>query len=167
MTARLMLQMNGIDYRRVDLMPVVSKAVLRALRFPANTVPALKIDGGRVQGSRQTGHELDRLVPEPALYPSDPDRRAAVEEAERFGDERLRAPTRRILWWRLRRDRTPLRSFSAGARLGIPIDLAVKTSAPLAGELAMRVVPDYPGRVPPILPAEWLGAVKASALASS
>ena len=25
-----------------------------------------------------------------------------------------------------------------------------------AGELALRVVPDYPGRTPPVLPADWL-----------
>ena len=25
-----------------------------------------------------------------------------------------------------------------------------------AGQLAMRVVPDYPGQTPPILPAAWL-----------
>ncbi len=28
------------------------------------------------------------------------------------------------------------------------------------GELAMRVVPDYPGRVPPILPPQWLGPLR-------
>ena len=238
MTTRLMLERKGIDYRRVDLMPVVAKGALRALRFPGVTVPALRVDGRRVQGSREIARELDRLVPEPPLYPADPERRAAVEEAERFGDEELQAPARRIVWNALRRDRSPLRSFAAGARLGIPIDLAVKTSAPIvalavrinqasdanvradlaalpgmldridgwiadgvlggaepnaadlqiatslrllmtmddlraaiatrpAGELAMRVVPEFPGRVPPILPAEWLVAVKETAAAPS
>jgi glutathione S-transferase len=31
----------------------------------------------------------------------------------------------------LRRDRSPLRSYSAGARLGIPIGLAIRTAAPI------------------------------------
>ena len=63
MTARLMLELKGIDYKRVDLMPVISKAALKALRFPAVTVPALKLDGRRVQGSREIAQELDRLGP--------------------------------------------------------------------------------------------------------
>ena len=229
-TSRLMLERKGIVYRRVDLMPVIAKAALRGLRFPGATVPALRIDGQRVQGSREIARELDRIVPEPPLYPSDPERRRAVEDAERFGDEELQAPARRILWNALRRDRSPLRSFSAGARLGIPIDLAIKTAAPIvaasariynasdanvradlaalprmldridawiadgvlggpepnaadlqiatslrllmtmddlrgeieprpAGRLATDVVPEYPGRVPPILPPEWLEGI--------
>ena len=128
---QLMLEHKGIAYRRTDLMPVVSKLALRALGFPGNTVPALKIDGSRVQGSRQIARELERLVPEPPLLPADPERRAAVEEAERFGDEELQHPIRQILWWCFKRDRAPLRSYSEGARLGVPIGLAVKTGAPL------------------------------------
>jgi glutathione S-transferase len=238
MTARLVLERKGIDYRRVDLMPVISKVALRGLRFPGVTVPALRIDGRRIQGSREIARELDRLVTEPPLYPADPERRAAVEEAERFGDEELQAPARRIVWNALSRDRSPLRGFAAGARLGIPIDFAIRTSAPIvalavrfneasdeavradlatlpamldridrwiadgllggaepnaadlqiatslrllmtmddlrdaiearpAGELANRVVPEFPGRVPPIMPQEWLVAVKEPAAATS
>jgi glutathione S-transferase len=136
MTARLMLERKGIDYRRVDLMPVVSKAALRALRFRGVTVPALRIDGSRVQGSRAIARELDRIAPDPPLYPVDPERRLAVEEAERFGDEELQAPARRIVWWCLRRNREPLRSFAADARLGLPIGLAVKTAAPIVAASA-------------------------------
>ena len=141
-----------------------------------------------------------------------------------------------MLWNALRRDRSPLASYSQGARLGVPIGLAVKTGQPLvalsarlnqatdenvradlaalpgmlqrvddwiaegvlggeqpnaadlqiaaslrllmtlrdlrepiaarpAGELAMRVVPDYPGDAPPILPAAWLEPLRATAAA--
>jgi glutathione S-transferase len=136
MTARLMLERKDIADKRVDLMPVVAKGALKALRFPSNTVPALRIDGERIQGSRSISRELDRLRPEPPLFPADPTRRASVEEAERFGDEELQAPARRILWNALRRDRSPLESFSAGARLGIPIGLAVKTAAPIVAAAA-------------------------------
>ena len=69
--------------------------------------------------------------PEPPLFPADPERRAAVEEAERFGDEDLQHPVRQILWWALRKDAAPLRSYSEGARLGVPIGLAVRTAAPI------------------------------------
>lgn len=230
--ARLMLEHKGIDYRRTDLLPVISKAVLRAVGFPGTTVPALKIDGARVQGSRRIARELERLQPDPPLFPADPDLRAAVEEAERFGDEELQAPVRQLLWWAIKRDREPLRSYSEGAKLGLPISLAMKTAAPIvalsarfneaddeharralaelpamldriddwiaagilngerlnaadfqiapslglamtmddlrpaiesrpAAALAKRVVPDYPGRTPPILPTEWLEPMRA------
>lgn len=228
--ARLMLERKGIDYRRVDLMPVISKGILRALGFPAATVPALRIDGRRVQGSRAIARELDRLRPEPPLYPADPDRRALVEEAERWGEEELQPVARRVIWNALRRDRSALAGFARGARLGVPIGLAVRTSAPLvalsvrfnaasdrnvradlaalpgmlnriddwidegvlgsaepnaadlqiatslrllttladvrpalestpAGELAVRVVPEFPGAVPPVLPEAWLAGL--------
>ena len=81
-------------------------------------MPALKIDGDKVQGSRQIARELERLRPEPPLFPADPEQRAAVEEAERFGDEELQHPIRQILWWALKRDKAPLRSYSEGAKIG-------------------------------------------------
>ncbi len=129
--ARLMLERKGIEYKRTDLLPVISKGALRAVGFPGKTVPALKIDGAKVQGSRQIARELERLRPEPPLFPADPERRAAVEEAERFGDEELQHPIRQILWWALKHDKAPLRSYSEGARIGMPLGLAMKTAAPI------------------------------------
>jgi glutathione S-transferase len=130
-TARLMLDLKGVDYKRVDLMPVISKGALRALGFSGVTVPALKIDGERIQGSLEIARALDRNASEPPLFPRDPEARARVEEAERWGDEVLQGVARRVVWNVLRRDRSPLRSYSAGARLGIPIGVAVKTAAPI------------------------------------
>jgi glutathione S-transferase len=224
---QLMLEHKGIPYKRTDLLPVISKGVLRAVGFPGITVPALKIEGDKVQGSRPIARELDRLRPEPPLLPADPTQRAAVEEAERFGDEELQHPVRQILWWGMKKDHKPLRSYSEGARIGMPIGLAMKTAAPVvalsarfneasdenarqalvalpalldkvdalvesgvvngpqlnaadfqiapsiglamtlddlrpaienrpAAELARRLVPNYPGKMPPVLPAEWL-----------
>jgi glutathione S-transferase len=127
----LMLKHKGIAYKRTDLLPVISKLALRAVGFPGNTVPAMKIDGRKVQGSRELARELERLQPEPPLFPADAERRAAVEEAERFGDEELQHPVRQVLWWTIKRDRSSLRSYSEGARLGVPIGLAVKTAAPI------------------------------------
>jgi glutathione S-transferase len=128
---QLMLDQKGIAYKRTDLLPVISKGVLRVLGFPGKTVPALKIDGSKVQGSRQIARELDRLRPQPPLFPADPDKRAAVEEAERFGDEQMQHPIRQILWWSIKKDKAPLRSYSEGAKLGLPIGLAMKTAAPI------------------------------------
>ncbi len=129
--AQLMLKYKGIGFKRTDLFPVISKLVLRGLGFPRNTVPAIKIDGQKVQGSREIARELERLRPEPALFPAEAPERAAVEEAERFGDEELQHPIRQLIWWSLKKDKAPLRSFSEGAKLGIPIGLAVRTAAPI------------------------------------
>ena len=137
--ARLMLEHKGIPFKRTDLLPVVSKGVVRAAGSRAHTVPAVKIDGKRTQGSRQIARELDLIQPDPPLFPADPEKRAAVEEAERFGDEDLQHPVRQIIWWALRRDMSPLVGFSEGAKLGIPINsVTVKSSAPLV-VLAARI----------------------------
>jgi glutathione S-transferase len=130
-TAALMLDFKGIPFKRTDLMPAVSKAVLRVAGFPRATVPALKIDGERFQGSREISRALDRIKPDPPLFPADPDRRTAVEDAERFGDEQLQHPIRQLLWWGFKRDRENLRGYADGAHLGVPIGLAIKTGGPL------------------------------------
>jgi glutathione S-transferase len=129
--ARLMLERKGVAYRRVDLIPVVSKLVLKAQRFPGVTVPALKLDGRRVQGTRAIAEALDELRPDPPLVPRDPEQRAKVDELERWADGELQDIARRTLWWAFKRDRAPMATYSEGARLGIPVGLAVKTGAPI------------------------------------
>jgi len=131
MAARRMLELKGIPYRRVDLMPVISRGVLRALRFPSNTVPSLAISGRKLTGSREIARELDSMRPDLPLYPADRERRVAVEDAERWGEQVLQPAVRRILWNALRRNRAPLATYAEGARLGVPIGLAVKTAAPI------------------------------------
>lgn len=129
--AVLMLEHKGIGYRRVDLVPAVHRLVLRAVGFPGVTVPAMRLDGQRLQGSRTISRALDALQPEPPLFPSDPARRAAVEEAEAWGDEVLQDVSRRLIWAALKRDRSAIGSFLEGARLGIPSGLAARTSSPV------------------------------------
>jgi glutathione S-transferase len=130
-SAALMLDYKGIDYKRTDLMPVVSKGALRAVGFPGVTVPALKIGGEKIQGSCKISRALDRIQPEPPLFPADPDARAAVEDAERFGDEELQHPLRQLLWWAFKQDKEHLRGYSEGAHMGVPVGLAIKTGGPL------------------------------------
>lgn len=228
-TALAMLDFKGIEWRRRDLPNVVDRPLLRALGFPGKTVPAIKVDGRKVQTTLAIARALDELVPTPALFPADPDRRIAVEAAELWGDEVLQPVPRRLSWGALKRDRSGLRSFLDGPVMGIPPGLAVATAAPLvhgsaringatddavradllslpglldqvddliangviggatpnaadfqilasvrlltcfddlrplvegrpAGERALALVPDYPGRVPPVFPAEWVPA---------
>jgi glutathione S-transferase len=228
-SAALMLEYKGIPYKRIDLVPVMSKVVLRALRFPDVTVPALKIEGRRLQGSREISRALDEIKPDPPLFPEDSTQRRAVEEAERWGDEVLQPIPRRLSWWCIKRDNSGVKEFVADAKLGLPTSIAVATTPPIArlsarfnkstdenveadlaalpgmldnvdrliaegllngealnaadfqiatslallrcfedlrpwidsrpaGELVQRVVPDYPGRIPAVLPDAWLKA---------
>ena len=137
-SAELMLKRKRIAYRRIDLAPPIHKALLRALGFPGVTVPALRLDGQRLQRSRTISRALDALHPEHPLFPSHPERRAAVEQAEAWGDEVLQPVARRLAWAALRRDRSTIRSFLEGAHLGIPTPLAVATAPPLIA-LASRL----------------------------
>lgn len=234
LTTRLMLERKGIPYDRVDLLPVISKGVLRAAGFPGVTVPAMKLpDGRRVQGSLEISKALEELSPEPPLYPSDPAERAKVEEAERWAEQVPQERARRVIWWALKRDRSPMTSFSEGSKLPVPAGLAVRTAGPIVaisgringstdegvrialtglpevldhadaliaagvlggdepnaadyqlapslrllmsmddlrpaieprpcGQLALRVCPDFPGKIPPVFPAEWLEPLRSA-----
>lgn len=129
-TGQLLFEHKGIDYKRTDLLPVVSWVVLRALRFSEVTVPAAKIDGERVQGTRALARDLERRKPAPPLFPDDAERRRAVEEAERFGDEELQQRVREIFLWSVRKDRSGLVGYLEGAKIGMPHRLAARTAGP-------------------------------------
>ena len=131
MSGRLMLEHKGIDYRRVDLIPAAHKPILRVLGFKDTTVPALRIDGRRLQHTTEISRALEQLRPEPALFPAEPAARAAVEQAERWGEQVLQPVPRRLTWWALRRNRMPMHSLARGARLGVPLGLAIRTAAPI------------------------------------
>lgn len=130
-TTALMLDAKSIPYKRVDLLPVVHKVVLKGLGFPAATVPALKIDGRKFQGSVAIARELDRIRPEPPLLPDDPALREQVLAAEKFGDEELQHPARQMIWWLLKRNSKPMAGYLEGSHTGIPIPVATKTAWPL------------------------------------
>jgi len=197
--------------------------------FAGMTVPALKIDGRRVQGSREISRALEEVVPEPPLFGSEPQRRRRIEQAERRGEE-LHDAVRRLVLCAAQRDpsafdvvyrhprvlmRLPQRATrglvtrlaSAGHRAtdrncedalaalpgrldeidawiveglldgaelnaadfqiapSIAILLRFEQLAPFidgrpAARLARRVVPDFPGSVPAVLPPAWLASLR-------
>jgi glutathione S-transferase len=136
--AMLMLKYKGIPFKRRDLVAVFSKVIVRVLGFPRNTVPAMKVDGVRTQGSREIARELERLRPEPPLFPADAEKRAAVEEAERWGDEEFQHPVRQVVLSSIVKQKSAIRSYLDGAKLGIPISLAAPT-APLIVAMSARL----------------------------
>jgi glutathione S-transferase len=137
--AELMLQHKGIEYKRTDLPPVISRFVVhRVLRFSGDRVPAMKVDGRKVQGSLAVSRELDALRPDPPLFPADPDRRARIEEAEKWGSDYFQELPRKISWWGLKRRKSDQASFLEGYRLGLPTRVLVATSPPLI-RMAIRL----------------------------
>jgi glutathione S-transferase len=134
LTGRLMLDHKRIAYDVVTLMPGAHAFVMLALGFQTMGVPALKIDGRRVQGTRAISRALDELVPERPLFPADPARRRAVEDAERWGEE-LQNATRRIFYCAARRDHAVFRSVMLPGRTP-PMRAALRLSAPLIIRLA-------------------------------
>lgn len=96
---RLMLERKGIEHRVRDLPAGFHPPLLRAAGFRGGTVPALKVDGQRIQHSRRISAALDAIRPEPALFPAEPDRRRAVVEAEQWGERVLQPVPRRLLRW--------------------------------------------------------------------
>lgn len=113
----LMCDHKGIDYRTVNLATGFHPMLLRLRGFPGRsvrrsagerrplmlrmadqlgTVPALRHGDDRVQTNHAIARYLERLHPEPALFPTDPERRAAVEEAEAWGSEVFQMTARRL-----------------------------------------------------------------------
>ncbi|MBA2440589.1 MAG: glutathione S-transferase [Thermoleophilaceae bacterium] len=130
--AMLMLEHKGVEATRTDLPNVVCRPVLRAMGFPGPTVPAVKIDGRRVQTTRSLARVLDELRPDPPLFPSDPALRTKVEEAERWGDEVLQGVPRRLSFSSpMRRNKSDFAEFFEGPLLGLPPSVAVACAGPL------------------------------------
>jgi glutathione S-transferase len=145
-SARLMLERKGIDYKYVELVPGMHAAALWPLGFRGGTVPALKLDGKRVQGSRAIARALDEAQPEPGLFPTDPELRARVEEAEGWGDDILQLLPRRLTR-HIALTRSDLRVHMAG-EAGVPAPgLVGPANAPIAWYFARKVDATDPDRV--------------------
>jgi glutathione S-transferase len=130
--AELMLEHKGIPFKRVDLVTSLHRPALKLLGFPGKTVPAMKTDGHKLQGTREISRALDEMKPEPRLVSSD-----AVKEAERWGDEEFQSIPRRLAWWALLhlsgKQRTEAAKLSLeGYRLGLPVGVAARTVLPIA-----------------------------------
>jgi glutathione S-transferase len=114
--AMLMLEHKGIEWRPVQLPTGMQTLAMKPLGFPGRTVPALKLDGVRVQGNRNIARFLDRVQPDPPLLPRA--RLTAIEEAERFADEVLQTIARRLVLAAGRRDLAELADYGDSGRLG-------------------------------------------------
>lgn len=225
-SARLMLEHKGMEHEVVRLLSGFHPLLLRALGFTGGTVPALRLDGRKLQGSLCISRALDEACAERPLFPADPERRERVVEAEAWGERELQPIPRRLFRWALTRDarlRRELARFNGlpfpalsgvmirpvaalfarksrasdanvradmirlpalldrvddliaegimgGARLNAADfqigptlrlllacdDLRELVRGRPAADLALRLLPDYPARLPEVLPPGWL-----------
>jgi glutathione S-transferase len=116
-SAMLMLEHKGVEYRRVDIVPLLHPLAVRLHGFDAGgqtrsaggkrtfgirlgdrlgTVPALAANGHRISTNHGIARFLDEQHPDPPLFPADPERRAAIEDAEQWANGQLQMAARRI-----------------------------------------------------------------------
>ena len=139
LAAELMLRHKGVEYRRFDLPTVTHRTLLRVMGYPGKTVPAMRLDGARVQGTTRIARALDAVVPSPVLFPADAELLGEVEIANAWGDEVLQALARRLTLNAVNRaGGAAVRSYLEDAKLGVPVGL-VAPLAPAIAALSRRV----------------------------
>jgi glutathione S-transferase len=115
----LMLEHKDVTYQTITLPTGPHPLLVRLCGFPGHslpirsvdggiprglalldrlgTVPALRMEGEAIQTNRAIARFLERVRPEPPLYPADAGLRTHVEEAERWADETLQMAARRTV----------------------------------------------------------------------
>ncbi len=136
-----MLELKGVEADRANVLAGTQRIHLRVAGFRRGTVPALKLNGQRIQGSRQIALALERDRPEPSLFPRDPEARARADEAERWGDEELQNVPRKILRWGLIGDGQLRRWLAEQSKMPMPA-VAARTSGPVARYYAWAIGAD-------------------------
>ncbi|HEY5816744.1 MAG TPA: glutathione S-transferase family protein [Solirubrobacterales bacterium] len=117
--ARWALAWKGVEHRRHSPVPGAHMPVaLWLTRGASYTFPILSIDGRRVADSTEIIAVLERLYPEPPLYPTDPEERRRALELEDFFDEELGPQIRQLAWYELGRDREGFQALMAEAAPG-------------------------------------------------
>jgi glutathione S-transferase len=138
LAARMALERTGIAFEAHDLLPGLHGVIVRAKGFRAWTVPALVLDGRRIQGTLAIARELDRVAPAAGLFPAEEEARRAVADAERFGHDELQPVARRVFRWAGVRDNA-IRAWMAQYVVGLP--------APVLAGYAFKPVMVFFGRV--------------------
>ena len=86
--ALLTLEFKGMEYELNVVMPQSPDPDFRAIS-PLGKIPVLEHDGFTVPDTSVICRYVERICPEPALYPSDPKLEATATWIEEFADTRL------------------------------------------------------------------------------
>jgi glutathione S-transferase len=164
-SAMLMLGHKQVPYRRAEIVTLLHPLVVRLHGFDAGgqtrtaggrrtfglrlgdrlgTVPALAADGHRISTNHGIARFLDDRHPEPPLFPTDPEQRAAVEDAERWANETLQMAARRILGAALVRDAAAFSRSSGYGRLGYLLYKRARTRRLIIPRIARGVFATSP-----------------------
>jgi glutathione S-transferase len=157
----LMLEHKGISFRRVVLPTGAHPMLIRALGFPGHrepirsvdgatrgplalldrlgTVPALRYGSERVQTNLALAQFLDRIEPEPPLFPPGAEQRRAVEQAQAWGDGPFQMAARRIVLAGARNGLDALRDRANDGRLG-PLLAKHERVRTINSEIAARMI---------------------------
>lgn len=139
LAAQLMLDYKGLRYVRRDLPNQLQKLVLPLVGYEGRTVPALRIDGRRVQGTMAIARALEQLAPEPALFPADARDRGRVEVLEAWADSDLQDIVRTLGMWAAKCDPAALAPIAAASAVPIPAPL-LRACMPLLGPAVLASV---------------------------
>jgi glutathione S-transferase len=158
--AILMLRHKQVGYRRVHVVTLLHPLAVRLVGFDAGgetrragtrrtfgirlgdflgTVPALASNGDRISTNRQIARFLDERHPERPLLPAEPERRTAVEEAERWANEELQMVARRITLSWGRQDPEGAARRSADGRMGYLLYRSERLRRLIIPEIGRRV----------------------------
>jgi len=95
--ARWALDWKGLEYERVTYLPGPHVPAIKKLSGQSST-PVLEWDGEIVAGSAAIVDHLERLQPEPSLYPADPAERAKALDVQRHFDAEVGPAVRAALF---------------------------------------------------------------------
>jgi glutathione S-transferase len=171
-SAMLMLEHKGVPYQRADILTLLHPVVVRLRGFDAGgqtrtaggrhtlglrlgdrlgTVPALAADRHRISTNHGIARFLDEQHPEPLLLPADPERRAAVEEVERWANDTLQMSARRILGAAVLRDPATFSRSSADGRMGYLLYRSTLTRRLIAPRILREIFATSPAQDPELL----------------
>jgi glutathione S-transferase len=127
-TIEAALRLKGVPYDVTEL-PNVLHVPHQLVRFGRPTVPAMKLDGEKLVGSRLITRRIDDRWPDPPLYA-----REGAEEAERWAEEELQPIGRRLAAWTTTRRPSAVPSFFVDSKLPLPPP-ALRAMAPVVTRL--------------------------------
>jgi glutathione S-transferase len=159
-SAMLMLAHKQVPYRRVDIVTGLHALAVRLRGFDAGgqtrsaggrrtfglrlgdrlgTVPALAANGDRISTNHGIARFLDDRHPERPLFPADPERRAAVEDAERWANQTLQMEARRIAAGGILHDPAAFARSTGDGRMGYLLYRRALTRRLIIPQLVRRV----------------------------